>query len=589
MRFVTSLLIILAAAIFAPLQAAADRGLKVPLRANEKPGAAISEEVELYGSSHALVIGIDNYTNGWPRLSNAIADAKAVADELRRKGFNVDLKTDLKSSQLEQAFKAFFINKGADPNARLFVWFAGHGHTENGEGFLIPADAPRPEVGRKFKFAALPMRRFGEYVRLAESKHAFAVFDSCFSGTVFDGARALPPAAVTRATTLPVRQFLTSGDAGQTVSDDGTFRKLFLRALRGEERVDANGDGFITASEMGLFLGDRVTNLTRSEQTPRYGKLRDADWDRGDFVFSISKTSLSPTRKKAAAPQAGATPEMMFWQSIQNSRSPDTYQAYLSQYPSGAFAPLAKLKIKELKPPKIASRTPTAAPKPTIPPGARPWLGVKIQQVTDEMAKTLGMARTRGALIAEAIKDSPGTRSGLKSGDVILGFGRHSITKFRELPRLVRQVPAGSEVIVKVWRDGGIKTIAVTLGALEAKDGMAKFAAKPGALGFSILHTARGIEIGKVAKGSAAEKRGLKPGQTILTVDQKPATDTTEFARLVNLAQQAGRDAVLLRLKNESGEHFVTVPLPKKKAAPPKVRKPIEVSPSPTNDQDNNE
>ena len=51
------------------------------------------------------------------------------------------------------------------------------------------------------------MRRFGEYVRLAESKHAFAVFDSCFSGTVFDGARALPPAAVTRATTLPVRQF----------------------------------------------------------------------------------------------------------------------------------------------------------------------------------------------------------------------------------------------------------------------------------------------------------------------------------------------------------------------------------------------
>ena len=76
---------------------------------------------------------------------------------------------DLKLSQLEQAFKAFFINKGGDPNARLFVWFAGHGRTENGEGFLIPADAPRPEVGRKFKFAALPMRRFGEYVRLTES------------------------------------------------------------------------------------------------------------------------------------------------------------------------------------------------------------------------------------------------------------------------------------------------------------------------------------------------------------------------------------------------------------------------------------
>ncbi|MBT5498042.1 MAG: PDZ domain-containing protein [Alphaproteobacteria bacterium] len=589
MRLVTSLLIILATTVFMPLEASADRGLKVPLRANEKPGAAVSEEVELYGSSHALVVGIDNYTNGWPRLSNAIADARAVADELRRKGFNVTLKTDLKSSQLEQAFKAFFINKGGDPNARLFVWFAGHGHTENGEGFLIPADAPRPEVGRKFKFAALPTRRFGEYVRLAESKHAFAVFDSCFSGTVFDGARALPPAAVTRATTLPVRQFLTSGDAGQTVSDDGTFRKLFLRALRGEERVDANDDGFITASEMGLFLGGRVTNLTRSKQTPRYGKLRDADWDRGDFVFSISKTSFSPTRKKTATPQAGTTPEMMFWQSIQNSRNPDSYQAYLTQYPSGAFAPLAKLKIKELKPPKIASRASTAAPKPAIPPGARPWLGVKIQQVTDEMAQTLGMARARGALIAEAIKDSPGTRSGLKSGDVILSFGRHNITKFSELPRLIGQEPAGSEVIVKVWRGGRIKTIAVTLGALEAEGGMAKFAPEPGALGFSILHTSRGIEIGNIAKGSAAEQRGLRPGETVLTVDRKPAGDTEEFARLVNLANQAGRNAVLLRLKNESGERFVTIPLPKKKTTPPKTPKPADDSPIPTDDQDNNE
>jgi len=67
------------------------------------------------------VVGIENYTNGCPRLSNAIADARAVADELKRKSFNVTLKTNLKSSQLEQALKAFFINKGGNPNARLFV------------------------------------------------------------------------------------------------------------------------------------------------------------------------------------------------------------------------------------------------------------------------------------------------------------------------------------------------------------------------------------------------------------------------------------------------------------------------------------
>ena len=61
------------------------------------------------------------------------------------------------------------------------------------------------------------------------------------------GQRTMPP-AITRATTLPVRQFLTSGDAEQKVSDDGMFRKLFVRALKGEERADANDDGYMTAS-----------------------------------------------------------------------------------------------------------------------------------------------------------------------------------------------------------------------------------------------------------------------------------------------------------------------------------------------------
>ena len=157
----------------------------------------------------------------------------------------------------------------------------------------MPADAPRPERAARFKLKALPLRSFGTYVRQAEAKHAYAVFDACFAGTVFDSQRALPPVAITRATTLPVRQFLTSGDAGQTVSDDGTFRELFIRALRGEERADANGDGYVTASEIGLFLGARVTNLTRARQTPRYGKLRDKGYDRGDFVFAVAKAGAA--------------------------------------------------------------------------------------------------------------------------------------------------------------------------------------------------------------------------------------------------------------------------------------------------------
>jgi len=186
------------------LEAQATRGVRLQLRASEQPTAPIVEEVQLYGASYALVIGINNYTQGWPRLSNAIRDAELVADELRQKGFEVTLKKNLDSTDLKSTFEEFFVYKGEDPQARLFVWFAGHGHTQNGEGYLIPADAPLPGSGAIFRIKALSMRRFGEYVRLARAKHALAVFDSCFSGTIFTTQRSAPPAAVTRATTLPV-------------------------------------------------------------------------------------------------------------------------------------------------------------------------------------------------------------------------------------------------------------------------------------------------------------------------------------------------------------------------------------------------
>lgn len=236
--------------------------------AHSHASSPVIEKVELYGTSYALVIGIDDYHNGWPRLSNAVKDAQLVAQALKKRGFGVSLKTNLNALELENAFKEFFVIKGEDPSARLFVWFAGHGHTENGEGYLVPADAPRPNEARSaFRLKATSLRRIGDFVRQAGAKHALAVFDSCFAGTVFDSARALPPSAITRATALPVRQFLTSGDAGQTVSDDGMFRDLFLRAINGDEKADANSDGYVTATELGLYLSTRVTNLTQSKQT----------------------------------------------------------------------------------------------------------------------------------------------------------------------------------------------------------------------------------------------------------------------------------------------------------------------------------
>ena len=331
--------------------AAGSRGISINLRSAERADAPIAESITLYATSFALVIGNDDYNNGWPKLTNAIKDAELVATELQEKGFDVELHRNLDSLQLNEVFKRFFILKGNDPGARLFVWYAGHGQTLDGEGYLVPVDAPVPSKGPEFKFSAVALRDFGTYMRQALSKHAYAVFDSCFAGSVFSSQRAMPPAAITRATTLPVRQFLTSGDANQTVSDDGSFRGLFIRAVRGEERSDANGDGYVTASELGMFLGDRVTNLTQSVQTPRYGKLRDKDYDRGDFVFVLpegaagsSGLGLAP---KPAPAQASA--EITFWNSIQNSDSIGQFDAYLKQYPNGSFTALAMVRKTELQ------------------------------------------------------------------------------------------------------------------------------------------------------------------------------------------------------------------------------------------------
>jgi len=415
---------------------ASGNGIPLKLRASDKADAEVIEEVLLYENSHALVIGIDEYTNGWPRLSMAVKDAKLVAEALKKKGFEVTLVLNAKSDELNRAFEEFFILKGEDPDARLFVWYAGHGHSERSEGFLVPADAPTPAKRARFRLKSLALRRIGEFVRLAESKHAFAIFDSCFSGTVFESARALPPAAVTRATTLPVRQFLTSGDAGQTVSDNGTFRELFLRALNGEEKADANGDGYVTASEMGLFLTDRVTNLTQSKQTPRYGKLRDKDWDRGDFVFSLPAVEKpKPKPRQVATGTRGSDSgeaaaklqqETVFWESIKDSDDPASFEAYLKAFPNGTFAPLANVKLSAAQKAAAQRRSlKTEAPRSSTEPDRQ--TASRSPQVTDEGTVYLNPAQIRALIINNKAsfrgRKGPVQYAFKEDGSVVATFG----------------------------------------------------------------------------------------------------------------------------------------------------------------------
>jgi hypothetical protein len=133
--------------------------LDIWLKVGESADAPNDQKVTLYTKSKALVIGMDHYSGAWPQLSNGIKDAEEVAKGLAAQGFEVTFKKDLKSRDLDDTLRDFFIVDGDDPNARLLLWFAGHGDTIDGEAYLVPTDAPSPKADAEFRVKAISLRR----------------------------------------------------------------------------------------------------------------------------------------------------------------------------------------------------------------------------------------------------------------------------------------------------------------------------------------------------------------------------------------------------------------------------------------------
>lgn len=246
------------------------------------------EEVFGYAESHALLIGVSDYTGAWSRLPKVPRDIREVEIALKRHGFATTVVMDPDLDELQQNIQDFIFDFGADRENRLLFYYAGHGESlelADGRlmGYLVMRDAPFAQQDASlFRRRALSMTRFESFAKDIVAKHALFIFDSCFSGTVFSALRGAPD-SITRKTAEPVRQFITSGTEEQEVPDSSIFRLQLVRGLSGE--ADLNRDGYVTGSELGSFLEDTVTNLTRSAQTPIYGKIPDAVLGRGDFVF----------------------------------------------------------------------------------------------------------------------------------------------------------------------------------------------------------------------------------------------------------------------------------------------------------------
>ncbi len=266
------------------------------------------DPIKLYKGSYAMLVGASEYRAGWPRLPGVKKDIPAVKAALERHGFQVTVVLDPTRNQLLQAYDNFINKYGLAEDNRLLFYFAGHGYTNKmsyGEemGYIVPVDAPNPYRDLTgFMQFGIDMQRIEGYAKRINSKHAIFLFDSCFSGSLFALSRAVP-ASITYKTTRPVRQFITSGSAEEEVPDRSVFREQFVAALDGE--ADVNKDGYVTGSELGIFLQDTVINYSKSTQHPQYGKIRNRNLDKGDFVFQIAAAPPPDIPTPVAVPASG--------------------------------------------------------------------------------------------------------------------------------------------------------------------------------------------------------------------------------------------------------------------------------------------
>lgn len=214
----------------------------------------------------------------------------------------------------------------------------------------------------------------------------------------------------------------------------------------------------------------------------------------------------------------------------------------------------------------------------------RGWLGVRIQNVTDDIAEGLGLKEPKGALVAGITEGGPAEKAGVQAGDVILKFDGKDVPSSRELPRMVADAIVGKDVPVTVLRKGKEQDIRIVLGRLE--EGEKAAAAESGrgsapeakpvatkALGltlsditgelrskFKIKDNVKGVIVAEVEAGSAAAEKRVVAGDVIVEIAQEPVKTPQEAVDRLALLKKEGRKSALMLIANGEGElRFVAV------------------------------
>jgi len=210
----------------------------------------------------------------------------------------------------------------------------------------------------------------------------------------------------------------------------------------------------------------------------------------------------------------------------------------------------------------------------------RGWLGVRIQDVTEDVAEALGLETAAGALVTD-VPTGPAEEAGMESGDVIMSFDGHEVSDTRDLVRQVGNTEVGKAVRVVVFREGGTQTLLVTLGRRETAEGAEPASATPekvpanrDLLGLSLSEmtdelreqlglekATQGLVITNVAEDSGAFAKGLRSGDVITEAGQRQVRLIADLEERINDARDAGRKSILLLVRREGEPRFVALPL----------------------------
>ncbi|MBX4336097.1 DegQ family serine endoprotease [Bartonella raoultii] len=205
----------------------------------------------------------------------------------------------------------------------------------------------------------------------------------------------------------------------------------------------------------------------------------------------------------------------------------------------------------------------------------RGWLGVQIQPVTKEIADSIGLKEAAGALVTDPLK-GPAEKAGIKIGDIIVSVNDEKITDARDLAKRIANIKPGETVTLGIWRSGKEDKIKVKLSSMPEDAGKtegekllnghsdADDTLEDYGLIVAPADDDVGLVITDVDSDSDAAEKGMRPGDIIVTVNNKPVKKVSDITDTIKSSQKLGRKTILLQVRTNGHNRFVALPIFKK-------------------------